>query len=261
MSSTTTTTIKATAKGAKKSKIIVLHITADKLSRFPATPSISRSASIKAEPSPSVQPPEPADKSSEANSTPIPPNANDDTDGNSLAPPGAENKKKRPAGNASGKKRAPPAIDPDAPPRERARPGPKKKPRLADGSIDRTIDGKKVTVAGPNPVTSHKLGPKANTGAINAGLRALDRTGKPCRKWERKPLQLKSFTGTMWNMSSWNAPVRDAGFAGDVKSDTTASSDVKPNGSSALPSESGQGDFEMTNGIESSPAPAMAAAS
>ena len=45
--------------------------------------------------------------------------------------------------------------------------------------------------------TGHKLGPKANQGAINAGLRALDRSGKPCRKWNKKPFQLKSFTGIM----------------------------------------------------------------
>lgn len=53
---------------------------------------------------------------------------------------------------------------------------------------------------------THKLGPKANQGAINAGLRALDRSGKPCRKWERKPIQLKSFTGVVWELPSWQAP-------------------------------------------------------
>ena len=52
----------------------------------------------------------------------------------------------------------------------------------------------------------HRLGPKANQGAINAGLRALDRSGKPCRKWERKPFQLKSFTGVVWELPSWRAP-------------------------------------------------------
>lgn len=53
---------------------------------------------------------------------------------------------------------------------------------------------------------SHKLGPKANQGAINARLRALDRTKHPCRKWERKPIQLKSFTGVVWELPSWRAP-------------------------------------------------------
>ena len=56
------------------------------------------------------------------------------------------------------------------------------------------------------PKVCSRLGPKANTGAINAHLRALDRTGSPCRKWERKPFQLKSFTGVQWHLPSWRAP-------------------------------------------------------
>lgn len=69
----------------------------------------------------------------------------------------------------------------------------------------------------------------------------------------------------MWGMSSWGAPTRDASFAGDVKSDSTGSSEIK--GSSAMPSERSNnggenGDVRMVNGIESSPAPpAIAAAS
>ncbi|KAI5293839.1 hypothetical protein KEM56_005956, partial [Ascosphaera pollenicola] len=54
--------------------------------------------------------------------------------------------------------------------------------------------------AGAGGHTHHKLGPKANTGAINAGLRALDRTGTPCRKWTRKTFRLKSFTGVVWEV-------------------------------------------------------------
>lgn len=113
-------------------------------------------------------------------------------------------------------------------------------------------------------MSTHKLGPKANTGNINANLRALDRTGKPCRKWKRKPLQIKSFTGMTWGMSSWKAPIRDSSFAGDVKSDTTGSSDLKPNDSSAVASERSNsgidnGESTLMNGLESSPAPPNAA--
>lgn len=114
---------------------------------------------------------------------------------------------------------------------------------------------------------AHKLGPKANTGAINAGLRALDRSGKPCRRWEKKGLQLKSFTGAVWGMSSWGAPSRanDVDANGEMKSDS--SSEVKPPGSSALPSDKeshggdngDNGDTTMMTGLESSPAPAIAA--
>ena len=52
-----------------------------------------------------------------------------------------------------------------------------------------------------------KLGPKANQGAINAGLRALDRTGRPCKRWVKSGFQLKSFTGVQWTVPTWAAPV------------------------------------------------------
>jgi len=110
-----------------------------------------------------------------------------------------------------------------------------------------------------NPIPAHRLGPKANTGNINANLRALDRSGKPCRKWERKPLQIKSFTGASWGTGTWKGYARDSGFAGDVKSDSTGSSDLKPGESSAVASERSHngvdaGDASLMN-IESSPAP------
>lgn len=135
----------------------------------------------------------------------------------------------------------------------------------ADGTIDHSAENtKKGPAAGANPTATHRLGPKANTGHINANLRALDRTGKLCRKWDRKPLQIKSFTGTMWGMPTWKAPERDAGFPGDVKSDTTGSSDLKPNNSSAVASErshsgNDNGESTLMHGMESSPAPAIAA--
>lgn len=62
---------------------------------------------------------------------------------------------------------------------------------------------------------AHKLGPKANQGAINAGLRALDRSGKPCRRWQRNGFTVKSFTGVVWGLPSWRglAKAADAGQA------------------------------------------------
>ena len=54
--------------------------------------------------------------------------------------------------------------------------------------------------------SSHKPGPKANQGAINEKLRALDRTGKPCRKWGKASFTLKSFTGQVWQIRTWNSP-------------------------------------------------------
>lgn len=66
-------------------------------------------------------------------------------------------------------------------------------------------------------------------------------------------------------MSSWKAPNRSNGVDanGEVKSDS--SSEVKPPGSSALPSDKeshagDNGDTTMMTGMESSPAPAAATA-
>lgn len=123
----------------------------------------------------------------------------------------------------------------------------------------------------------HRLGPKANTGAINAGLRALDRTGAPCRKWERQPLRLKSFTGITWQLPGWRTDLAPKPELVESKVAVLESgdSDTKPNlavpgtdtvnGSSAVPSEkSNSGDGDVTpapsNPVEpSSPAIAMAA--
>lgn len=124
----------------------------------------------------------------------------------------------------------------------------------------------KTPFAGPTPI--QKLGPKANQGAINAGLRALDRTGKfKCRKWEKKGFKLRSFTGVVWDVSSWKAPSRGSAFSEDVKSDSTGSSDTKvKDESSAISEKSGlNGDAAsatplppLMEGLNSSPAPVPA---
>jgi len=122
-----------------------------------------------------------------------------------------------------------------------------------------------------------RLGPRANTGAINAGLRALDRTGAPCRRWERQPLKLRSFTGILWQLPSWRGHSMTKSESGeskvavlesgdsDTKAGLTAPGTDTGNGSSAVPSEkSNSGDGDSTpapsNIVEaSSPAMAMAA--
>lgn len=84
-----------------------------------------------------------------------------------------------------------------------------------DGSVDHS-----ATVPRAANAAAHKLGPKASLGAINAGLRALDRTGKPCRKWQKGSFTLKSFTGVVWEIPRWTAPpkVRLEGTSGDSAS-------------------------------------------
>lgn len=57
----------------------------------------------------------------------------------------------------------------------------------------------------PTPAAP-KLGPKANVGAINANLRALDRTGAPTRRWAKKGIVLKTFTGVVWDLPYWSSP-------------------------------------------------------
>ncbi|KAL7939811.1 DUF1711 domain-containing protein [Trichoderma chlorosporum] len=107
-----------------------------------------------------------------------------------------------PEGKKKGVKRSAAAANGtiDGIPKPRGKPGPKKKPRLEDGTIDHSS-------AAARP-SAHKLGPKANQGAINAGLRALDRSGKPCRKWAKGGFKLKSFTGVSWEIPRWTAPPR-----------------------------------------------------
>lgn len=98
---------------------------------------------------------------------------------------------------------------------------------------------------GPAP-TSHKTNPKANTGAINANLRALDLSGKPTRRWQKRGLQFTSFTGKIWDIPRWNTNKRGAGaqgLDGDVTSETTRSSEqakIEP-ASSVMQSEHGVG--------------------
>ena len=74
-------------------------------------------------------------------------------------------------------------------------------------------------------------------------------------------MKLKSFTGTVWAVPTWKAPMRQSSFSGDVKSDSNSSSDLVNNRSSALASEMDVdgGDTTMVNGMDSSPAPPLAA--
>jgi hypothetical protein len=145
-------------------------------------------------------------------------------------------------------------------PKPRGKPGPKKKAKLDDGAADPAAMKMSVPAFGPG---GHKLGPKANQGAINAGLRALDRSGKPCRKWIKKPFSVKSFTGIAWDVPSWRGNERPATLNGEESSETKdisqqSSSDIKPNESdTAMDSNGGdQPDpMIMSTPAASSPAP------
>lgn len=107
------------------------------------------------------------------------------------------------------------------------------------------------------PLTS-KAGPRANQGAINAALRALDRSGKPCRKWEKKGFALRTFTGASWDMPSWRSHKQalNGTFDGDVKSDNSGSGSGRESERSQNGAEAMQYAFTPVD-VASSPAPPL----
>lgn len=259
---------RATGSKSANSLLVTLKLSPDLLQRFlsdsdlpeqkPTMPATEKIINDRSSPASStevpVARPSSADNASEADATSTPATG---------ATPGETPRRKGVPGPKPGNKRANGQVEPA---KARGRPGPKKKPRLDEGG-----DLSKVAAA-------HRLGPKANTGAINAGLRALDRTGAPCRKWEKQPFRLRSFTGVLWQLPSWrtHAPAKseetddkvtaalESGDS-DAKQTLAAPGTDTQNGSSAVPSEkSNSGDGDVTpapsNLVEaSSPAIAMTA--
>jgi hypothetical protein len=122
--------------------------------------------------------------------------------------------------------------------------------KLIEDSEDGTIDHSARPVNGAGG-PGHKLNPKTNAGAINANLRALDRSGKPCRKWARKTFAVKSFTGIMWDIPSWKGGEKAVLMNGDDSSEAKdvsqiSSSEMKPNNDS---------DVAMSNTGDAAPEP------
>jgi hypothetical protein len=129
-------------------------------------------------------------------------------------------------------------------------------------SEDGTAEG------GRSGLAPHKLGPKANQGAINAGLRALDRSGKPCRKWTRGGFTLKSFTGVVWEIPRWVAPPKprpessaDDSTPASIDSSSKENKENENENNSQFKSEASNngGDIEMQSApsvaADNSPAP------
>ncbi|KAJ6015810.1 hypothetical protein N7540_010401 [Penicillium herquei] len=254
----------STAKTAPTTLVVTLKLSPGALQQFEPAP---------VDQTPSSQPnlEKGTERSSPASSAEVPvprPSSADnasDADATSTpaagATPGDTPRRKGVPGPKPGNKRTNGQTEPTA--RSRGRPGPKKKPRLEEGA-----DASKLAAG-------HRLGPKANTGAINAGLRALDRTGAPCRKWDRQPFKLRSFTGVAWELPAWHTfksihieseenkdAVLESGDS-DTKAHLAAPGADTINGSSAVPSEkSAAGDITPapSNLVEpSSPAIAMTA--
>ncbi|KAI9756871.1 MAG: hypothetical protein M1815_002658 [Lichina confinis] len=210
-------TARRSAKTTKLSKVVTLRLPPAQLARF-ASPPPSRSDSPSHASTPAIQitdesPPE--EKPAEAKEPEPEPEPEAGPKPKSKSKSSAASAKSRTTGGLEVP--TPPVRDRSAAalkaaatrrlnaslggalPRIRAKPGPKRKGKGDDPNEPNRKGGNGGT-------GSHKLGPKANQGAINAGLRALDRSGKPCRRWEKKKLQLKSFTGVCWEVPTWRSP-------------------------------------------------------
>ncbi|EUC41114.1 hypothetical protein COCMIDRAFT_107033 [Bipolaris oryzae ATCC 44560] len=238
-----------------KTLVVTLKLPADSLTRFarPPTPA----PSDQAKPSPSTPTPQIVE-SAPADDTPADDTIimNDASTPSSLAPPTAKRKGPKP-----GTKRTAAQMEAGSnagtPKQPKAKPGPKRKKM---GDIINDPNSKPSFAATP---AINKAGPKANLGAINERLRALDRSGAKCRRWEKKGFQVRSFTGVLWQVPTYQ-PGRASAFADDVKSDSTGTSDSKlKDESSAISDKSGlNGDSASVqtpmNGIASSPAPIAA---
>ncbi|MCJ1381930.1 hypothetical protein MMC17_005042 [Xylographa soralifera] len=242
---------------SKPSRIVSLKLTPAQLAEYPHEPSARKP---------------PASKASSSASTPIPPKASpistasnsDSKDVVSSAPaekvstPVDGVKKRGVGGPKPGTKRQLGSLS-EGITKPRAKPGPKKRPRL-DGTVGNDEAARPWTT--PAPLAGHKLGPKANQGAINAGLRALDRTGKPCRKWEKKGFSVKSFTGVSWQLPSWRAPQKVAinlkNEAGQGSTPTSNSENQMNQSSSNIGSENDRNGAMDIDIAASSPLPLVA---
>ncbi|KAI0470740.1 DUF1711-domain-containing protein [Xylariaceae sp. FL0804] len=206
--------------GKSSSAMVTLRVTPISLRRLLDPSSIKEDTPIKASPAPSasaaLENVAAASNGDDASpSSPGTPAANGTPSQVPMGPPTEAPKKK-------GVKRGAAAVNGNDPTAKiRGKPGPKKKPRRDDGTID--PNGR------PNGAPYHKLGPKANQGAINAGLRALDRTGAPCRRWARGGFRMKSFTGVVWEVPRWTAPPKFKPEASTEESNPSADSSNKEN--------------------------------
>ncbi|KAM0136585.1 hypothetical protein ACHAPC_007684 [Botrytis cinerea] len=183
--------------------------------------------------------------------TPVP-NGTDTPVSSSMPPPTEAIKKK-----AGVKRSSTAALGSETTPRARGKPGPKKKARLDDG----TLAPNGSTPRASNGNSSHRLGPKANQGAINAGLRALDRSGKPCRKWEKRSFVIKTFTGIPIEIPRWRAPPKVA-INPSTEGSSTGDSSKENKENSQIESEKSTSamDVDATNLVSSPPAIASAPA-
>lgn len=234
-------TARRSAKTTKLSKIVTLRLPPPQLARFASAPP-SRSDSPSHASTPAIQitdesppeekPAEPKEPEPEPEADPKPKSkskssasAKGRTAGGLEVPAPPVRDRSAAALKAAATRRLNASLG-GALPRIRAKPGPKRKGKGDDPNEPNRKGGN-------GGAGSHKLGPKANQGAINAGLRALDRSGKPCRRWQKKTIRLKSFTGVCWEVPTWRSrkPVPIAPEVDPAKEAAAAVVDAKASSS------------------------------
>ncbi|KAI4129726.1 MAG: hypothetical protein LQ338_002110 [Usnochroma carphineum] len=256
-----------TSKGSKASKIVCLKLSSNALARFaPDTPDDAPSPTPLTKQTPDATGTAPTEgESKPVNVKPEASSPPGETAGSGTAQPPP----KEPAGKnttaasspKTGSKRGLGAgVDG---PKPRARPGPKKKLKTDDANGENA--GSAVKGGSGNTAPAHKLGPKANQGAINAGLRALDRTGKPCRKWQKSGFRLKTFTGVTWEISSWRAPTKgldseDSPSKGSLPTSNSQSKDNNSSSQMGSENSSATPDARIKDDLANSPLTALAVA-
>jgi INO80 complex subunit Ies4 len=100
---------------------------------------------------------------------------------------------------------------PGAAPPAKKRRGQKSKHAIAPGSGVFSInhDGGGSGAGTPVPGAEKeraKPGPKANPGGINAGLRALDRSGRATRRWQKVKYPVTTLAGYTFHATTWISP-------------------------------------------------------
>ncbi|CZR53248.1 related to MUC1 Extracellular alpha-1,4-glucan glucosidase [Phialocephala subalpina] len=251
-----TTPKPAAASGARRkssqkpSMVVKLKVSPTALNKFEPVAAVKEESPSKESSSTNTQP---ITASSSNGDPPTESNANTPVAASTpvatlMPPPSADIVKKKGVKRSAG-----PALGPDGLPKPRGKPGPKKKARLEDGTIDHSSTAPRASTG-----AAHKLGPKANQGAINAGLRALDRTGKPCRRWQKGSFKLKSFTGVTWEIPRWTAPPKVT-IQGNSEGSASGDSSKENKDNSQMESEKSNSgaDVEMASNLVSSPAPSL----
>ncbi|KAL8956655.1 MAG: hypothetical protein Q9193_005882 [Seirophora villosa] len=258
-----------TTKASKASKILRLKLPSEALARFAPHPPddapspVPPTKQVQDAVAPVEEEPKPISVKPEKSSPPPPHPTGSATPQPPPKDPSGKNITKASSPKIGSKRGLGAGLDGTRP---RARPGPKKKLKMEEANNGENVGSAAKGSSGPT-APAHKLGPKANQGAINAGLRALDRTGKPCKKWHKNGFRVKTFTGVTWEIRSWRAPTNSLDSEGTPEKgsfptsnsqskDNQSSSHVGSENSSATPN----GYVCVKNDPANSPLPAIALA-